>query len=126
MNKVILLGRLTRDPDVRYSSGENSTAVAVTHWLLTVDFAERVIPQLQTLSDALLSAVRQNLQRNICGRERRSPSPVGSKPEAIRTVKAGRFTQPMWLWKSRSLQRVRTRNVRGSRAQHHRQIRTVS
>ena len=28
MNKVILLGRLTKDPDVRYSSGENSTAVA--------------------------------------------------------------------------------------------------
>lgn len=28
MNKVILLGRLTRDPEVRYSNGENATAVA--------------------------------------------------------------------------------------------------
>lgn len=28
MNKVILMGRLTRDPDVRYSAGESSTAVA--------------------------------------------------------------------------------------------------
>ena len=28
MNKVILIGRLTRDPEVRYSQGENSTAVA--------------------------------------------------------------------------------------------------
>lgn len=28
MNKVILLGRLTRDPEVRYSQGEQSTAVA--------------------------------------------------------------------------------------------------
>ena len=28
MNKVILMGRLTKDPDVRYSQGENSTAVA--------------------------------------------------------------------------------------------------
>ena len=28
MNKVILMGRLTRDPDVRYSQGNNSTAVA--------------------------------------------------------------------------------------------------
>lgn len=35
MNKVILLGRLTRDPDVRYSSGENSTAVA--RYTLAVD-----------------------------------------------------------------------------------------
>lgn len=35
MNKVILLGRLTRDPDVRYSQGENSMAVA--RFTLAVD-----------------------------------------------------------------------------------------
>lgn len=28
MNKVILMGRLTRDPDVRYSSGENPMAIS--------------------------------------------------------------------------------------------------
>ena len=28
MNKVILMGRLTRNPEVRYGAGENSTAVA--------------------------------------------------------------------------------------------------
>lgn len=28
MNKVILMGRLTRDPEVRYSQGENATAIA--------------------------------------------------------------------------------------------------
>ena len=28
MNKVILMGRLTRDAEVRYSQGENSTAIA--------------------------------------------------------------------------------------------------
>lgn len=28
MNKVILMGRLTRDPEVRYSQGEQATAVA--------------------------------------------------------------------------------------------------
>ena len=27
MNKVILMGRLTRDPEVRYSQGANATAV---------------------------------------------------------------------------------------------------
>ncbi len=35
MNKAILSGRLTRDPEVRYSQGENSTAVA--RFTLAVD-----------------------------------------------------------------------------------------
>lgn len=35
MNKVILMGRLTRDPEVRYSQGENATAVA--RYSLAVD-----------------------------------------------------------------------------------------
>ena len=35
MNKVILMGRLTRDPEVRYSQGANATAVA--RYSLAVD-----------------------------------------------------------------------------------------
>ena len=35
MNKVILIGRLTRDPEVRYSQGENASAVA--KYTLAVD-----------------------------------------------------------------------------------------
>jgi single-strand DNA-binding protein len=35
MNKVILMGRLTRDPEMRYSSGENQTAIA--RYTLAVD-----------------------------------------------------------------------------------------
>ncbi len=35
MNKVILMGRLTRDPDVRYSQGE--TPMAVARFALAVD-----------------------------------------------------------------------------------------
>ena len=35
MNKVILVGRLTRDPDIRYSQGANSMAVA--RFTLAVD-----------------------------------------------------------------------------------------
>lgn len=35
MNKVILMGRLTRDPEVRYSQGENSMAIA--RYSLAVD-----------------------------------------------------------------------------------------
>ena len=35
MNKVILMGRLTRDPEVRYSAGEN--ALAIVRYTLAVD-----------------------------------------------------------------------------------------
>ena len=35
MNKVVLMGRLTRDPDVRYSQGENPMAIA--RYTLAVD-----------------------------------------------------------------------------------------
>lgn len=35
MNKAILMGRLTRDPEVRYSQGENQTAIA--RFTLAVD-----------------------------------------------------------------------------------------
>lgn len=35
MNKVVLMGRLTRDPEIRYSQGENSLAIA--RYTLAVD-----------------------------------------------------------------------------------------
>lgn len=35
MNKVVLMGRLTRDPEVRYTQGENSTCIA--RYTLAVD-----------------------------------------------------------------------------------------
>ena len=48
MNKVILCGRLTRDPDIRYSQGENPTTVA--RYTLAVDrrFVRRDNPDAQT------------------------------------------------------------------------------
>ena len=35
MNKVVLVGRLTRDPEIRYSQGENS--MAITRYTVAVD-----------------------------------------------------------------------------------------
>lgn len=48
MNKVILMGRLTRDPEVRYSQGDNSMAIA--RYTLAVDrrFAKKDNPNEQT------------------------------------------------------------------------------
>lgn len=39
MNRVILVGRLTRDPDVRYSNGDNPTQIA--RYTLAVDRRRR-------------------------------------------------------------------------------------
>ena len=48
MNKVILMGRLTRDPDIRYSQGENPMAIA--RYTLAVDrrFSRRDSADQQT------------------------------------------------------------------------------
>ena len=48
MNKVVLMGRLTRDPDVRYSQGESPMAIA--RYTLAVDrrFGKRDNPDAQT------------------------------------------------------------------------------
>lgn len=37
MNKVILIGRLTRDPDVRYSNTQNGDQLAIARYTLAVD-----------------------------------------------------------------------------------------
>lgn len=37
MHKVILMGRLTRDPEVRYSQGQNGEQMAIARYSLAVD-----------------------------------------------------------------------------------------
>ena len=66
MNKVILMGRLTRDPEVRYSSGDSSMAIA--RYTLAVDRRFRRNgdgEQTADLSAAWLSERARNLQRDI-------------------------------------------------------------
>ena len=41
MNKVILMGRLTRDAEVRYSQGEVPVRLQDLHWQLTVGSPEQ-------------------------------------------------------------------------------------
>ena len=42
MNKVILLGRLTRDPDVRYTQSQNGEQMCIARYTLAVDRRGRV------------------------------------------------------------------------------------
>ncbi len=37
MNKVILMGRLTRDPEVRYSQGQDGNNTAIARYTIAVD-----------------------------------------------------------------------------------------
>lgn len=46
MNKVVLIGRLTRDPEIRYSQGEQ--AIAVARYTLAVDRRFRRDSESQT------------------------------------------------------------------------------
>ena len=70
MNKVILMGRLTRDPEVRYStSGDNQLAIA--RYTLAVDFAETETSRRQILSAAWHSAEAASLQKSISIREQK-------------------------------------------------------
>ena len=62
MNKVILMGRLTRDPEVRYSQGEQAMAVA----RYTLAEEEKTRKTQQTSSSALHSARRESSLRDTC------------------------------------------------------------
>ena len=71
MNKVILMGRLTRDPEIRYSQGEQSTAVA--RYTIAVDRRFRRDGDQQTADfiNCVALDVRENLQKNISVKESR-------------------------------------------------------
>lgn len=47
MNKVILMGRLTRDPDIRYTQGERQMAIAVILLQWTAEAAEATMVSQQ-------------------------------------------------------------------------------
>lgn len=64
MNKVILMGRLTRDPEVRYTQGEQ--AMAVARYTLAVDRRGKTRKTQQTSSSALHSARRESSLRDTC------------------------------------------------------------
>lgn len=64
MNKVVLMGRLTRDPEVRYTQGNEPMAIA--RYTLAVDRRGRKDggEATPTLSSALPLEITPNLLRN--------------------------------------------------------------
>ena len=70
MNKVILMGRLTRDPEVRYGAERILLQLQDILSQLIADSKETV-SRVQILSAVLHLGAMQNLQRSICAREQR-------------------------------------------------------
>ena len=74
MNKVILMGRLTRDPEVRYSQGENPTAIA--RYTLAVDRRFSRNNSDGATADFISCVAFEEAEsslKSICAREPRSP-----------------------------------------------------
>ena len=93
MNKVVLVGRLTRDPEVRYSQGDSATAVA--RYTVAVDRRlNGTTNRPLILFRVLYSVVLLSLQRSISVRECACQFPDVSRPEAIRTKTVCAFIQP--------------------------------
>ena len=97
MNKVILMGRLTRDPEVRYSSGDSSMAIA--RYTLAVDRRFRRNGDGEQTAD-FIGCVAYGKSAEFAERYFRQGLKI-----VVKMVR--RSTPQMWLWKIRSLQRAK-------------------
>lgn len=78
MNRVILTGRLTKDPDVRYSNGEKATAIARFSLAVNRQFAKKDSGQLTAdfincvafgkTGEFVEKYFRKGMKADICGR----------------------------------------------------------
>lgn len=112
MDKVILMGRLTRDPEVRYSQGERQMAIA--RYTLAVDRRGRNATAGEQTADFLPCIAfdkaaefaekyfHQGTKLIVTGRIQ-----AVSRPEATQTRMVRRYIPPTSLLRSRSLQKVR-------------------
>lgn len=115
MNKVILMGRLVRDPEVRYTQAENP--MAVSRYTLAIDRRgikkkKEIRSRKQTLSIALLLGNPGNLRRSIFTAGCVCWFPEESRPALTSTKTAIKSTRRMSLWRSRSSQIARIKTLR--------------
>ena len=86
MNKVILMGRLTRDPEVRYSQGEQATAIA--RYTLAVDRRGRRDGDQQTAD--FISCVAFGRLGEFAEKYLRK----GTKIAIVGRIQTGSYTKP--------------------------------
>ena len=98
MNKVILMGRLTRDPDVRYSQGD--TPMAVARYTLAVDRRFKRDNDQQTAD--FIGCVAFGRQGEFAEKYFRK----GLKIAVTGRIQTGSYTNQSW-WRIRNLRRAR-------------------
>ena len=117
MNKVELMGRLTRNPDIRYYDTQEGAQTCVARYTLAVDrrMARRDQEGQQTADFISCIEEPESLRRNICSRGQKSPLLEESRQEATRTRTAKRFIQRTLLSRSKSSQRAKAADRISSR-----------
>ncbi len=109
MNKVILMGRLTRDPEVRYSQGDN--AMAIARYTLAVDRRFNRNNNDENSADfigCVAFGKSAEFAERYSIREPKLWRPAESRLVAMSIRMASKCIRLMLLWKIRSLQRART------------------
>ena len=105
MNKVILMGRLARDPEVRYTTGQDTLAIA--RFTLAVDRRMKREDQINADFISCVSFGRQaEFAEKYFHQGLKLPLPDTSRQEATKTAKDKRFIQRKWSLKNRNLPRA--------------------
>lgn len=111
MNKTILMGRLTRDPDVRYSQGDNPIAIA--RYTLAVDRRRR---QGEEASADFISCVAMGGAGEFAEKYLKKGTKIlveaGFKQAHTQTKTDRKSTRLMSLSRSMSLQRAKVQVIR--------------
>ena len=95
MNKVVLMGRLTRDPEVRYSQGESATAVA--RYTLAVERRfKREGEQTADFIPCVVFGKSAEFAENVSVRDYEFRFPEGSRLAVIRIKMGSRFIPQKW------------------------------
>ena len=89
MNNVVLIGRLTKDPELAYCGQNRELQFADSHWQgADLHRTRRLIS-----SESLYSGSRQRMPTSTLQKADSAPSKGEFRPEAIRTGKERRCTQ---------------------------------
>ena len=80
MNKAVLVGRLTRDPEVRYSQGDNTTAVARYTVAYTNKDGMKVYTTEVIVEEQEFAESRAESEANRGMYQQSAPSPAPSAP----------------------------------------------